>query len=561
MPEFPKRTHALDSPLSRGRLTVQLLLVLAACASVQGWLVAHARTISRDGVGYLKVARACTDGVACAAQASPLHVGYPATLAAARWAMVRAGGSSGRDGWELAGQLVSLLAALGAAAALWALAGLTLGWRVAWTAPLLFGVTKRWAAEGADVVTEPLAILAATVAAAAAVAVSLRLRRAPDRRVRPGTLALAALAGLGVGAGYLVRPEMLLVGPLAAGLWLFGLLAPPRRWRSALACVAVMAAAALACALPYMITIGGLTNKHDWQELLSHAASGSSPLLAIGSLGFLGTNRFGGIPGVLIAKFTEAIHPVLGAALLIWLVTYVGARLPRPRLPAGILRTPRWQLGFLVVGWAVLFVPFLVGRAEQLDRLSARYLFFQAVLAVPFAAAGVWTLAAWLRVLAGRLKWPAWIRRHALPLVALPMAVVLAWDALEPLHASWVHYRRAGEHLAATAGPDERVVVTDVLVLHYAERRGPRVVAGNFTSERLALWSMQGDWLVITEKDMEKFEPRPRTGWLAGIFSPPVFEEVAAFPQPGKKRDPDVARVYRIHHAALRERLAERRAR
>jgi hypothetical protein len=287
------------------------------------------------------------------------------------------------------------------------------------------------------------------------------------RALRRGSWPGLAAAGLLGGLAYLTRPEGgLLVA--ATGLVLFGLQFRPRfrtGWGRFLARAACLSAPALAVAVPYMLTIGGLTAKmaavniiyYSSREqpaepvLASRPASVVDPPLAV----WWGDKDHSG-------RFVWAVRSlarVLARAFfyVLWVPTLIGLW----RFRARLTRLPgAWVL--LLVNLGLVAALFRV--TVVMGYVSERHLLLLVLCYIFWTAAG-------LDLLAGQLVgwlsrgWPALAgtrwgdgRSWAVVVLLAATAVPLIKKSLEPLHGGRSGFRTAGYWLAEHSSPDERLI-------------------------------------------------------------------------------------------------------
>ena len=287
-------------PASRRRW-LGLLLVLCVCLALRAWVVDHTDVIARDGTVYITMARQWTTAPSEVIRNYDYHVGYPVALLEVHRLLAPLGLGEDLRSWELAGQLVSLIAAAAATVALWLLTGMTWGWRVAWVTALVFSLGRKWVDLGADVLSDSLAVAFEMWAIVLALAALDRLEKRS-----PWALPLAAATGLIAGLGYLVRPEALLPLGLAAAAWLACRFRGRSTWRLTGGAVVLAVAAALFCVLPYALAIGGLTKKKHLSDFVQGLAAPALPLAQIGG----GDSVLAPVQA-LVAYLAEAMHPIL----------------------------------------------------------------------------------------------------------------------------------------------------------------------------------------------------------------------------------------------------------
>lgn len=564
---------------------MQLLAVLGVCAAVRVWLICNAATIATDGALYILMARQWSADPAAVTRRYTYHVGYPAAIATVREGLVTLGGDEGLAGWESAGRLVSLFGALGALAALWFFALRCFDDRVAWITVLLFGLSKKWAILGSDVLTDSLTICFMMWAVVLAMWAGAAIRSLPSRRSRALAAAAAAGAGLSGAAAYLVRPEAMLVVPLAAVSCLWAGRAR-RRWRLAIGCVALLAAVAMAAAGPYMAAIGGLTHRHDVSKALSMALSdmsGSATPLAQIPFAVAGYSWLRHLTN----RLFEAMHPAVAAMACVAVVAWVIGRLRKRKTQATCTRrpVPCGEGLYWMVGWAALFLPVLVRSYTRSGIMSYRYLLTMAILLTPLAGAGLLVLADLTREWLGRAGAGKRLAGAAATAVIMAIPTALLANTLRPMHITRLPYKRAGEALAGLARPtggdfdpledlaldtnqikkhqaairargdatwSDFAFATHPLVLHYAQIKGFHLVKEQFQGQATAILDMinrcGATYMVVGEKQVQRSNTT--------IFTEPVFTELGAWSS-GRNGRKDTVHLYRVNRKALDKTRAE----
>jgi hypothetical protein len=504
MVEGPNSRQGMPAASDRGAVRGSLLALGAALllgAGLRLWMITHAEVIARDGIGYVATARALSIAPADAMRTSRVHPGYPGALAAMRGLAVWLGAPE-ETAWDQAGQIVSLAAGLAATVAIWAFAAMAFNWRIAWMTALLTSVARKWAALGADVLGDALAVcwqLWAVVAAMAA------LRLLP--RNRSSALLPAALTGLCAGAGYLVRPEAMVVLVLAVAMWL----AFPLRgagWRRRLAAAVAAITVAACVAAPYVAVTGRLTNKTDLFEAVRlPAGSGVAGCLAtIDPAGWAG-QVFSALHRAM-DLFFEAQQPVLGSLTLICLGAYLARRWPRLEALRRVLPVPAADGTFLMVGLTVAFMSLSMANYLRLGAMSYRYLMPCALLLSPLAVATVLGAAALIRPLLSKLRRGALLSKALSQLLVALIAAGLLLHSLRPPHEGKGGYRQAGEFLRSVAGAGDFVLTDEGWVLHYSGLKG-LVCHRPFTRRLLAslLRAKRATYLAIGDSAVDDSDP------------------------------------------------------
>jgi hypothetical protein len=428
--------------MARRRLACILLLA----AALHAWGIARASLPAQDGLKFLRVARAFGrepwDAVVRGSDQHPL---YPALIALAH-PMVGALVGGGPDSWRIAAQVVSALASTLLLLPLLALGRDLFDERVGLAAAALWAVLPFPAEVGRDTLADPLALLAF------ATALWLGLRALRGRSVAP-----ALLCGLAAGVGYLARPEVA-VAPVAVLAAAAPELLRRRPIRTAgLPRFAALGVAFLACVGGYAMVKGELSEKlairraaalgsrHDRPREVAHVLP---PGLDDPRWSFEPKEE-SGAPGRLSLVEATARLAAGWAEGLGWLLVpfaLIGAVRVRPRVGGGLMAV-----------YLALFSALLVRHAMTLGYLSGRHSLTLVIVALPWAAAGLFAagrrVADWCRMDGAR-------RPRA---GRLALAVVLASGVVaqaKPSHPSRWGHRAAGHWLASHAGEGDAVLDT-----------------------------------------------------------------------------------------------------
>jgi hypothetical protein len=439
----------------------ELGAILLLCAGLRVYILAGTEVIARDGPLYIAYARKLSAGYASAVKASPVHPGYPAAILGAQRLLRALGRADDVRTWELAGQAVALAASLAATAGLWLFAGRAFHWRIAALAALLFGLTRHWAALGADVLTDSLALCFEVWC------VALAMLAADDLRARrKRALAPAAAAGLCAGAAYLVRPEAALALGVAAAVWATAAVARKAPWKLTLAAGAISLATAGAAAAPYAVTIGAFTRKKT-VEHFTRAPAGGPVLACVAATGP------GQAPGRqprldnVTGAFIEAMHTALFVLLCVWVGAWALGRLTGVRALREAMVFPSPDGAAAMVAALVLVLPVVTAFYASENIITHRYLMFPAMLAAAFAAAGLDVYLECCRRFWTWRRLPPRVTRGILRGFMAVVAAALALHAARPLHAGAGNILEAAAYLRARARPGDRLLVVDGRIPHY----------------------------------------------------------------------------------------------
>ncbi len=535
-----------------------LAAVILICAGIRIWLIRHTEVIAGDGTTYVRMAQQWLSDPGGVVDDYLYAPGYPAAMAAVHEALDAAGLAHGRDGWELSGQIVSLVASAGAIVALWCFAGMAFNWRVAWISALLFGVSRKWSALGADVLSDALAVCLQMWALVLAVAVANLLRNKSR-----WALVAAAGAGLCGGLGYLVRPESLIVVFLGIVLWLIRCLRERLSRPLTLGAIACAAATAATCAVPYMIAIGGLSKKKTMATFALQPRSGGSPFVAAG-----GMLAWSGIDDSSVVEFAaemfEAMHPVVGILACLYLVVWACRKFARLKLPGQIVLLPRGDCAFMSLGVTAIFAVVLIRLHTNVGYLSERHAMFPAACLAPFAGAAMIAIVEGIALLAKLLRLP--LRRTVISVVLAGgiAAAMVSLHTLRPLHEGKVHFRRAAEYARQQAGPEGLVLADHAWLIYYCHAPCEAVVPtnrGRVVAKRLRnqIIGRSASYLALTARNTiapkrNANDPGPARE-LVKLLQPPAIVEVRIFTAgpdaPGAESE-NLIRVYRVDRAKVR---------
>ena len=522
----------LEPPTKINRLHVlRLAALLCICAALRVGLICKTDVIARDGTVYVSMSREWASDPLRVVREYDYHVGYVAVVSLVGRALIAAGRPDNLATWELAGQMVSLAASVAALAAIWLFARVCFNERIAWITVLLFGVGRKWATLGADVLSDSLAVCLQMWAVALAMVTLNQIRR----RSR-WAIALGACVGLCAGLGYLVRPESLLAGGLAGILWLGYQLRHRKGWPVTLAAVGANAAVAAACVAPYALAIGGLTKKKTLSEFVYQPAAGATGRLqaSIFSPELLeAAKQFSG-------KLSEAMHPAITILACIWILAVIGKRVLRIKLLAPLTSPLAVAGAFMIFAAMAVMAPLLMGLYMNVQYLSHRHVMFLAALLSPLAGAGAVVLAG----VAGKIVRLVWARMPDVDVLLLVggLLIGLSLHALRPLHADKGYFRQAGEFLAGHADAGAFVLTDSSWILHYSQLKGEVVYAETVGGEKLKAKAEEtgATHLVLSDRELRKAEAD-----LNAVFTSTELAPVEEFIQEGSRK-PDTVRIHEL---------------
>lgn len=247
-----------------------LLALLVVSVAIHAWLLTHTAVTARDSLGFARYALCLRHPSLSVNPPDPSRTvvevikeseqppGYPLAILAASYPLRLAVDRPLPETMLLAAQLANALAGVLLVFPTYLIGRMLFGRAVGFASALVIQVLPVMAHVTSDGLSEGVYLLGATTSLMLAVR-SLR---------RPG-IAGFLLTGLVVGGTYLVRPEGLLVA-ISTGLVVV-LLALGRQWpwEAVMARLTALGVGLAMIAAPYMLLIGGFTNKPTIQQMLS----------------------------------------------------------------------------------------------------------------------------------------------------------------------------------------------------------------------------------------------------------------------------------------------------
>lgn len=540
--ESYEQRNCADAPSVRPsvrRLTASLLLILIICAIPRIWLITHTEVISRDGTVYVRMAQQWADNPHGVIQDYNYHVAYSAIISVVHQALSASGMSDDPANWDLIGQCISLIASLAALAGIWLFAALAFNWRVAWVSVLVIGLGRKYTAISSDVLTDSLSLTFQIWTVALAV-ITVRLLQQQNKRA----IGIAALVGVCSGAGYLVRPESLLPGVLAIGMYIGVQLYKRISWRLTLSASLVTLVAMIASASPYIYAIGGLTKKKALSDIVSIPLQQCTLAIAY-------FTKDSGIY-TLGSQFIEAIHPVGAGLVGIFLATWIGWRITRINLPLQIRITPKPAPLFFMLSVTTILGSILVSMHSHVGYISHRHIIFIAALLAPLAGAGGVILVEWMKIARRRSCLPESLDKLFLPLGVTAVAAGLFCHTLHPLHNQKLYFRQAGNYTGQIATQDDRILTYNAWAEHYAKTVNPevkisRIIPRKLNARRLInhITQKSATILVISNSTCDL------SAEVSELLKGPGFTKLRRFPQ-ATPTTPDDIIIYRINRDALR---------
>jgi hypothetical protein len=433
-------------------------------------LVLHAIAISQtllpaqDGLKFIRIASEFQtqpwDAVIRGSDAHPL---YPALIAAAE-PVVAWFTSPGPAAWRAAAQIVAVIASVGLILPIYGITLLLFDRRIACMAAALAAVLPRAAELGHDTLSDSLGLVCTFLA--------LWLGA---RALRRGDWRIAAGSGLVAGAGYLARPEVILVPCAIALAWLVGCLREPRRRNfTRLPALVTSLVCAFAVIGSYAAVKGEISEKLAVRLSASlgsqHVKSRRPPQQLPRGLDDprwdfspkeegerIPIHGAGNAVGRIIGKWWEELC-WLFAVMTVW-------GLARQRyirtlcLDRDLDDSSAIECRLLVL-FATIYVVALVRHSVLLGYLSGRHIMALVYISLPWAAAGSFVCA---RGIAVKLRWNESVRRRAAVLagcVIVAASIVVQMQPSHLNHLSRSGHWAAGRWLAEHAGPSELVLDT-----------------------------------------------------------------------------------------------------
>lgn len=413
----------------------RLALVMAVGLVLRVWIVANSEVCARDTIGFIRYAR-LLDEQPWGDVVRGMHQmpAYPAAILLISKPVLAVHPGPESEAYVLSAQLVSLLASVLSAAALY-LAGRSLASRRAgFFAALLFQALPGWLQVTSDGLSEALFLMFAAWGLCFATAA---LRTPAGWRF--------ALAGCFTGAAYLTRPEGLELFPATcAVVVVYGL--TKWGWRATTLRLAFLAAGVLPFVMLYVAETGGLTNKptsrtllHGEETVMQPAGPAALPLAV-----FVEPNSHGGLSRQLTGLQMLAAETAKS-------LRYAGALLA----VAGLMvawRSYRFDPAFwLTLLLAGLHLAILWRMAVVIGYLSERHTLLFVLPALMWAGIALDRLQQFCLVRAPRLRFAP---------VAMIVCIGLSGivSIAKPLHHNRAGHHAAGKWLAENARPQDELV-------------------------------------------------------------------------------------------------------
>ena len=465
--ESVTRTPATN-PIERFALLGLLLLAVA----VHGWLLTHTYVTARDSIRFARTAiqmersagtpanpGEIDDSLTGVLQRAEDPPGYPMAVLVTSWFVRSVYHPPGPT--PLADQM--LFSAQLAAA----IAGVLLIFPMYWLGRQLFGQFAGFAAAAMfQVLPVPAHITSDGLSDGLYLFFLACSLAFGTRAIGRPTIGKFLQCGFATGLCFLVRPEGAL-GGLSCGFVGIGMVLLGRwPWRAAMGWFTALTVGAVLMAAPYMVLIGGISNKPSVREMMSpilnprqqmmQGAQGAvpvanAPLIAAVFVPNVDGNKFLWVPQAVVKEAGKGFH--YSVAVLGFIGLFTARRMIRD--DARI---------WVIVAFQFLSLALVVTLGYKQSYISERH-------TLPIVMVG--------SILAGGslLPFSRWLcgsRESSVVGVAVAILVVVMMSAipatLKPLHAQRVGHVLAGRYLAEHAKPEDTIVDPYEWALYYSGR-------------------------------------------------------------------------------------------
>lgn len=444
--------------LQRDRILIAILLLFAAV--LHAWVIAHTEVAARDSIAFIRYAWQLEHEPTINVMKKELHPPlYPLMVLAVSFPVRHIWHGSEVLLMQYSAQVASTLSGLLLIFPMFYLGKELFDRRVGFWSALLFQCLPVGSRALSDGLTEGLFLLW--------IALGLLLSL---RAFRNGSWLSFGLIGSCGGLAYLTRPEGVLLPVAAAFVLLTIRAAVETAWsgRRKLACLASLTTIALAVSLPYMIVIGGVTNKTTGKWIFqgfgprAHAAESvrapnerpaPAPLLA----GFVEdwkeyrhVGNLSGAFGAICQETGKSFHYIAWFPALLGLWWF--RALWHERTGVRVI---------LVLCLVHLLLLFRVGIVA--GYVSERHTLLMVLCFCPWAIAGTFEIVARVSAWGDCLRLgrfiPSWQRQRGTAEVAVVALLVLSGlpGSLKPLHSNRAGHRAAGAWLAEHARPWDNI--------------------------------------------------------------------------------------------------------
>ena len=459
---------------------LRLAALVAASLLLHAWMIGNCAMTARDSIGFARLAvnlihpadgKPPADALGAIVGGAQIHdgldrtlpevlkraqqpPGYPLTIFAAYSIVKRIdptpGGAILHDRILLSAQIACAGAMILAVFPMYWLGRMLLDKNRAFAAVLVFQFLPVVARDTSDGLSEGLFFFGLSSTLALGVA-----------GLRKQSVGRFLCCGLAAGMTYLVRPEGLAVAVAALGVLAWLALAKLRPRANMLACAAALVAGTGIAAAPYMLLIGGITNKPSGKQATEEFSNprfrsvgmreNGGPLFAEwrrdGDDATAATKVFDAA-GAILREYLQASHWAVG------ILGAVGIALMFRRFRD----RPEW---LLLAGASAIHLAVLARVAYVQGYASERHLLSPAFAATYFAMAAIPTLFEWLGrrpVIGGFYRRPAalWVWVAILVAICIP-------SLLKPMHANRIGFREGGLFLAQRFEAERRTALEERL--------------------------------------------------------------------------------------------------
>jgi len=438
-----------------------MAVMLAVQLAISTSLIVTDPTISSDAITYISMAQRWSLDPHELIRESSQHPGYPITVATMHDKIWPGPGFTDQEKWELVGRGVSTVCGLLITVGLVIFLHMTFASRsLPWLTVGFLILGRKFASLNAMHLTDFLALSLQIWGLVSAVA-AVRLMKRGSR----WAILLAAATGAIGGLGYIVRPEAAAVGLIGGALWIGTALW--RRKRIGMAAIMTTAgiAAAILCALPYMFAIGRISRKQHvvlftpGSDVIHRLPTATTPSATSTTTSdktiWANTHR---TVRVILVKFAAAIHPVLAAAMALWVVLWLVSRLkPFRGLRSRIDCPNRTGAGIMLVTAAIILTPVIL-RYLTTEAISYRYLLLLVCVSAGLAGAGLAVIGRLLKSAAARLGLSESAQVAGVSVAAVLVGAAMAAHTLRPLHSHVRHILKAADYVGAHIKPDQEIL-------------------------------------------------------------------------------------------------------
>ena len=429
-----------------------LAVVLAVQLAISVSLIVTDPTISSDAITYVAMAQSWSLDPHKFIREARQHPGYPITVATVHDNIWPGPGFTDQEKWELVGRIVSTVCGLLITVGLVIFLHMTFASRsLPWLTVGFLILGRKFASLNAMHLTDFLALSFQIWGLVSAVAAARLMKRGSR-----WAILLAAATGAAGGLGYIVRPEAAAVGLVGGAIWMGTAL-----WRrKGIGMAAVMTtagiAAAIACALPYMLAIGGMSRKQHvvfftpGSNVVQRLPTTTAPLTTWA--------RTRQTVKITLVKFAAAIHPVLAAAMALWMVLWLVSRLKPFRGLRNRIDCPnRMGAGVMLVTAVIILTPVIL-RYLTTDAISYRYMLLLVCVSAGLAGAGLVVIGRLLKAAAACLGLSESARAATVSIAAMLVGAAMAAHTLRPLHSHVRHVLQAADYIKARIGGDQEIL-------------------------------------------------------------------------------------------------------